>query len=223
MPQNPFLTIDDLMSEGESLEREVKKLLLDGEALEHRAASFMFQGIGLASDLENLAAGFDFAADDEDGPPPRDHREAATAYVRETEFLTLVLDLSDTGIAPKPLRDAASVVARSRHLLPPPAHPGACEERILLASRSIDDAHFAALHVLTRLQRVLCFRRGDIGGLVRQFEQNGDRDAWIYQQALAGKSNSEIRYELDKHHPHWDLISTNQGVSQALRTCLQIA
>lgn len=78
MPENPFLSIDDLMTQGLPLVEEVKSLLSEGDKLEARLTGFMFAGIGLAQDLRNLAAGHDFTAIDE--YEPYDHRTDATDY-----------------------------------------------------------------------------------------------------------------------------------------------
>lgn len=67
---------------------------------------------------------------------------------------------------------------------------------------------------------------GDVNSTVRAWitgpasktaeSTNDDRDAWMYAEKKAGKTHSQIRYALEKQHPEWDSLDTDQAVGRAI-------
>lgn len=219
MKEPIFSSIDALLERGQALVEEVEKTLGNSVALDDRVTSFFFDGLDITKYLRALANGFDFTQPCDEWPDPWDHRRDADQFCEETDFFVLVVDLSETGIDPTPLVEMSWVVANHRELFPKPQHPRVPDAELLAAAEEINRTQQRALSVLTRLQRVLCFRRGEIGALRAKLDENRDRDEWLYRRALGGATNAMIRHELSQR-PEWDQISTEQGISQAiLRYC----
>lgn len=54
------------------------------------------------------------------------------------------------------------------------------------------------------------------GGLV-----NEDRDRWMYQQRNDGKTLMDIRRHLEKQHPEWEQLESDQGVAKAINVYIE--
>lgn len=46
---------------------------------------------------------------------------------------------------------------------------------------------------------------------------NWERDSWMYEQRLLGKTVAEVRVMLRREHPNWNQLDSDQGVTIALR------
>ncbi len=45
---------------------------------------------------------------------------------------------------------------------------------------------------------------------------NDERDAWMYKQKKVGKTHGEIKTALERDHPKWDQLDSEQAVGRAI-------
>jgi hypothetical protein len=45
---------------------------------------------------------------------------------------------------------------------------------------------------------------------------NDPRDAWRYNEKKAGTTHSQIRHALEKQHPEWEQLDSEQAVGKAI-------
>lgn len=221
MQKDTFSSIDRVMRRGVELPEQVRVLLEVPDRLEH-AVTTLILGEGLGTfhgALRRMARGEPAGG----GVKIDDFRPFIEAFYDDADFLSLVIDVSETCIDPTPLQELKREVLDLEDLLPGSGKSTPAPEELDRRATSLLTTVQRASDMLSRFQRVLAFRRGD-SEPIPPIPPNWpcyERDRWIVEKVRELRTNKEIMQLLKIEHPEWDQVDTSQAISNAKRRYIE--